>query len=131
LLQRLQAEFINYKKRVQQERLEWYSSAVKDTISQFLPVLDTLQLYFQQKNQHKEHEFNNMKIIYDQLMNILTLAGLEVMKTENCAFNPEWHEAVYVEKSTEIPSGKIIKVWQDGYLFKGKLLRPAKVCIAE
>jgi molecular chaperone GrpE len=130
-LQRVQAEFINYKKRIEQQRSEWQHLVTREILYQLLPILDDYDLFFKHENQSQAESRDGIKMIYDKMLSILTEMGLEVLSADNAEFDPELHEAVHVEKSTETPHGQILDVWQKGYQFRGKLLRPAKVIVAD
>ena len=124
-LQYLQAEFQNYKRRIDRQRTEWQDDAVRNFIFQLLPVLDDFELYFQ----HHPAD-DGVKMIYEKLVTVLKNAGLERVTTVTL-FDPELHEAIHVEQNEDVPHGHILEVWQPGYYFKEKLLRPAKVKVAE
>jgi molecular chaperone GrpE len=130
-LQRVQAEFINYKKRIEQQRSEWQTLVTREILYQLLPILDDYDLFFK----HEKHSDAEVKVgvrmIYDKMVTILADMGLEVISTDKAEFNPELHEAVHVKRSENTPHGQILEVWQKGYQFRGKLLRPAKVIVAE
>jgi molecular chaperone GrpE len=132
-LKRLQAEFINYKRRVAQQQAECFNLAVSDTLKQLLPVVDDFEQFF--GHYSREGDSDSVRaagLIYDKLSKILDEIGLEILsKDENSCFNPELHEAVSIQKTADQPDGKILQVWQRGYKFKDKLIRPAKVIVAQ
>lgn len=131
-LKRLQAEFVNYKRRVEQQRVEWYDQAVKDVLLKLLPVLDDFDHLFLHLDESSEHiSAHGVKLIYEKLLSTLKSLGLEQIEAEKNAFDPELHDAVHVEQSHETPDGHVMEVWQKGYKYKDKLLRPAKVKVAE
>ncbi|MBN2411992.1 nucleotide exchange factor GrpE [candidate division KSB1 bacterium] len=131
-LQRLQAEFINYKKRVERQQKEWHEYAIRGVITELLPVVDDFDYLFQHnEEQNEELPLEGVKLIYNKLINCLKKLGLENIKTQNEIFDPELHEAVKVEQIENAEHGEILDVWQRGYTFRGKLLRPAKVKVAE
>jgi len=131
-LLRLQAEFINYKKRVEQQRAEWYDQATRDLLLKLLPILDDFDHLFMHTDEHAETiPLSGVKLIYDKFLNILQEIGLEQVDAEKNKFDPELHDAVHVQHHPETPDGHVIEVWQKGYKFKDKLLRPAKVNVAE
>ena len=130
-LQRVQAEFINYKKRIEQQRSEWQTLVTREILYQLLPILDDYDLFFKHEKQSDAEAKVGVRMIYDKMVSILADMGLEVITTEKAEFDPELHEAVHVKKSENTPHGQILEVWQKGYQFRGKLLRPAKVIVAE
>jgi molecular chaperone GrpE len=130
-LQYLQAEFLNYKRRIEKQKYEWQDDALRNLLSQLLPVIDDLELYLQHHPvDDMQKSESGIKMIYDKLMAILINIGLEKVSTE-ILFDPEKHEAVFVEQKDDVPHGHILQVWQPGYYFKEKLLRPARVKVAE
>ncbi len=70
-------------------------------------------------------------MIYEKMTAILHKRGLEVIDAQNSFFNPEMHEAVIMEESNIVPHGTVLQVWEKGYKLKDKLLRPAKVKVAQ
>jgi len=130
-LQRLQAEFMNYKKRVERQQKEWHEYAIRDVITELLPVVDDFDYLFQHNEDHENKlPMEGVKLIYNKLKNYLEKLGLENISTHNELFDPEFHEAVKVEQTHDAEHGEILDVWQKGYTFRGKLLRPAKVKVA-
>lgn len=125
----LQAEFQNYRKRIEKQKFEWQDEAVRSLVLQLLPVLDDFELYFQQFGTGAEDK-SGIRMIYEKLNTILKGAGVEKVSTEGL-FDPEKHEAVHVEQKDDVPHGHILEVWRSGYSLKDRLLRPAKVKVAE
>jgi len=127
-LKRLQAEFSNYKKRVEREKDEIASWSKGELIAKLLPVVDDLE---RMQNYGQDISSGNsasgIDLIYKNMYKILLNEGLEEIKAEGEEFNPEIHEAVGVEKTDMEKDGKIVEVWQKGYTFNGRLLRPSKV----
>ncbi|NIA29530.1 MAG: nucleotide exchange factor GrpE, partial [Actinobacteria bacterium] len=66
-----------------------------------------------------------------KLVSTLEKLGVETIDTKNSMFDPSMHEAIHAQETGEYPQDKILQVWQKGYLYKGKLLRPAKVVVAK
>ncbi len=130
--QRTQADFLNFKKQVADERTRLIGSAATDIIDQLLPVLDHFQLAA--KHLPKELENNNwavgIKQIEKQFENILIKNGLERIESVGKEFNPELHEAIEEVKSDK-PVGTIIEEILSGYKYAGGILRPAKVKVAK
>lgn len=131
-LQRLQAEFSNYRKRTEQQRAEWHDYAQKEVVSQLLPVLDDFDhLFNHHEGQDSDFSKEGVKLIYDKLRSILEKLGVETIDTKDSMFDPSMHEAIHARETKDDPQDKILQVWQKGYLYKGKLLRPAKVVVAK
>ena len=131
-LQRLQADFANYKKRVEQQKAEWYEHAVQKVASELLPILDDFDHLFNH-NQQAEGTVSaqGVKLIYEKLKRTLEKLGVKEIPTDERAFNPDYHEAIHMEESDQVPQDEIVRVWQKGYMYKDKLLRPAKVVVAK
>jgi len=131
-LQRLQAEFSNYRKRMEQQRTEWRAHTQKEVVSQLLPVLDDFDhLFNHHEGQDDGFSREGVQLIYDKLMSTLEKLGVQTIDTKNSMFDPLMHEAIHTRETGEEPQDKVLQVWQKGYLYKGKLLRPAKVVVAK
>lgn len=130
--QRTQADFINYKNKVAEERSALIKLANLDLIYEILPVLDNFVLAA--KHIPKELENNiwaeGIKQIEKQLESVLSGAGVSRIESVGTQFNPELHEVV-AEVFSESPDGTILEEMASGYLFKGSVVRPAKVKIAK
>lgn len=130
--QRTQADFLNYKKQVAEERLKLISSAGANIVEQLLPVLDHFQLAA--KHLPKKLETDNwaqgIKQIEKQFENILFDNGLERIESIGREFNPQIHEAVE-EIESDKPSGTVVEEILSGYKYAGEVIRPAKVKVAK
>lgn len=121
-LQRLQAEFENFQKRTEKEKLQIKQTANEDLISNLLPIIDNFELSL------KHNKDIGVKLIYDELMKTLQDQGLKKIET-NIPFDPKFHEALLQENGKE--DNKILEELQKGYTLKGKLLRASKVKISK
>ncbi len=133
--QRSQADFINYKRRQEEQIGEWLAMAGEKVIREILPVLDTLHSFSRvngESNQVLEiqHLSEGMVGIQKQLADILDKNGVEEIKSVGEKFNPEFHEAMEQVES-EMPEGTIVQEVQKGYLINGKVLRAAKVKLSK
>jgi molecular chaperone GrpE len=129
LLQRRQAEFENYKKRVERERGELFEFASMDTAKALLPILDDFERALKVESADKEYA-RGMELIYQRLYESLKKIGLEPISTEGTLFDPHLHHAVDMVDSPGSPDQTILEEYQRGYNFKGRLLRPAMVKVA-
>ncbi len=128
---RLQAEFINYRKRMDDQWSRQREAGAESVLIKILPVLDDFELYFEHhKNDKDQTAMTGVKMIYEKLMTSLDALGLSRIKTDGL-FDPEIHEAMLVERKEGAANGEILEVWQPGYMYKEKLLRPARVKVAE
>jgi len=131
-LQRLQAEFDNYRKRINKERTNLFNMAKGELISQVIPVLDDLDrmINYHQESDH-QCSVEGVNLIYQKLLKVLNEEGLEEIPSVGEKFNPEVHEAVGVEKTDKKNDDIVLEEWQKGYLFSGKLLRPSRVKVGK
>ncbi|HDZ12737.1 MAG TPA: nucleotide exchange factor GrpE [Bacteroidetes bacterium] len=130
MLQRLKAEFDNYRKRVRKEHSEIYDYVRGDVFRMLLPVIDDLERLLNSESSEQSLR-EGIGIIYKNLMTTLQSHGLESFTDEGNAFDPNVHEAVSVEETEAQMDGKIVDTWLKGYRYKGRLLRPAKVKVGQ
>ena len=127
-LKRLQAEFENYRKRIEKEKSEFVKYSHADVISKILPVLDSFEMALKHTNEPQKF-INGMKLIYAQLHSALEAEGLRPIKTDGEKFDPYMHEVLMKEES-EKPEGTILEEFQKGYMLNDKILRFSKVKIS-
>jgi molecular chaperone GrpE len=123
-LLRLQAEFDNYRKRVERQRLETVELAATSLVKKLLPILDTADLALA----HGAGE--DVKHVAGALFDVLSKEGLERIVPEGQPFDPEHHDAVAHEPADGAgapPQPEVSEVLRAGYLWKGRVLRPAMV----
>jgi molecular chaperone GrpE len=132
-LQRLQAEFANYRKRIFRERADWEVRAKGELVASLIPIVDDLT---RAREAHASNppsaEAEGLVLILARFEEALVAAGLEVQDTApGTIFDPHIHEALIGSSSEEFPEGTIIETLQAGYLFQGQLLRPARVRVSQ
>ena len=125
-LQRLQAEYANYRKRVERDRAVAHESAVGAVLTELLALLDDVD----RAEQHGELS-GGFKAVADQLNSITSRIGLEKYGTEGEAFDPQIHEALMHEESAEVSAPTASKILQPGYKYKERILRPARVSVTD
>ena len=125
-LQRLQAEYANYRKRVERDRELVKDLAVASVLSELLGTLDDLD----RARAHDELS-GGFKAVADQLENLTTKLGLEKYGTEGEVFDPMIHEALVHNTSSEVSETTATAILQPGYRFKDRILRPARVAVTE
>jgi molecular chaperone GrpE len=133
LLRRRQAEFENFRRRIERERSEFAEYAGMESVRSLLPTLDDFEraLKAAQSSGSGDNELvKGIELIYKRLLESLTKQGLEPIPTEGEKFNPHLHEAVQRVEQEDAEDGTILDEYQRGYNFKGKLLRPAMVKVA-
>lgn len=129
------ADFDNYRRRVEKEKIQWMQVAQAGLIKDVLPVLDDFERAVQQQNTqeisaHMREWLSGFEMIGSSLEKVLKAAGLQEI-TELEAFDPEIHEAVAHIESADHVSGSIVSVLQKGYRFKDQVIRPALVSVAK
>ncbi|MFZ9143555.1 MAG: nucleotide exchange factor GrpE [Candidatus Nanopelagicaceae bacterium] len=125
-LQRLQAEYANYRKRVDRDRQLTSELAFAAVLSELLPVLDDLE----RAGEHGELT-GGFKAGADRINSIVEKLGLTKFSDSPVAFNPEIHEALTHETSTEVTQPTATKILQPGYKFKDRVIRAARVAVTE
>ena len=131
-LQRLKAEFENYRKRVQRDHEALVLRAGEGVIESLLPVVDNMQRALEPAERHEEGQLiKGVELVAGQLRSVLEGHGLdEVPAAPGLPFDPSVHEAVVAQESDEYSEGMISAVLEPGYLLHGRLLRPARVIVA-
>jgi molecular chaperone GrpE len=131
-LQRLQAEFDNYRKRVRRDQEQLRLSAAETVVESLLPVADNLRRAVEATREHGGEQLAaGVALVQEQLVNTLAGHGLtEIAVEPGVPFDPEVHEAVMTQPSDDHDEGAVLQVMERGYLLHGRLLRPAKVIVA-
>ena len=125
-LQRLQAEYANYRKRVERDRAVAHESAVGAVLTELLALLDDVD----RAEQHGELT-GGFKAVADQLNSITSRIGLEKYGTAGEAFDPQIHEALMHDESADVAVATASKILQPGYKYKERILRPARVAVTD
>lgn len=125
-LQRLQAEYANYRKRVERDRSLAYEMAIGAVLTELLALLDDVD----RAEQHGEL-MGGFKAVADQLNTITARLGLEKYGTEGEAFDPQIHEALMHDTSADVAVATASKILQPGYKYKERILRPARVSVTD
>ena len=125
-LQRLQAEYANYRKRVERDRAVAHESAVGAVLTELLALLDDVD----RAEQHGELT-GGFKAVADQLNSITSRIGLEKYGTAGEAFDPQIHEALMHDESADVAVATASKILQSGYKYKERILRPARVAVTD
>lgn len=129
-LLRLQAEFENFRRRTRKEMEEVRAQAASGLMEAVLPVLDNFGRALKMPATSLDGFLEGVRMIHSHFGNILREAGLETIEAKGLPFDPKIHEAVAVEASEEVPDNTVLEVLQDGYMLRGKLLRPAMVKVS-
>lgn len=128
---RRQADFENYKKRLERERHEEGRRGVERLILDLIPVLDAFDRALQAHDAPAYDEYRRgVNLIRKQLWDSIAKHGVQRIDAAGKVFDPHLHQAIERHETTDMPDGSIVEVFQDGYLFHGKVLRPAIVKVA-
>ncbi len=132
-LQRLQAEFANYRKRALKEMRESCDSGKAELACKLLPVLDDFERALEslEPDAGSQEALKGVRMIYEKLRSVLQAEGLEHLQCAGQQFDPNVHEAVVVTRVDGGEDGRVLRDFQKGYAFKGKLIRPSKVEVAK
>ncbi|HSY33151.1 MAG TPA: nucleotide exchange factor GrpE [Verrucomicrobiae bacterium] len=130
-LLRRQADFDNYRKRVEKERSEDSRRTTARLIEALIPVIDSFD---QALASHREPEYANYRkgfeLIHKQLLDNIGKLGAERVEPVGMKFDPHLHQAMDRTETTSEDEGTILQVFQPGYVFHGRVLRPAMVRVA-
>lgn len=127
---RLAAEYDNYRKRTAKEKESIYQDAKMDTIKSFLEVYDNLERAVSQPGDEDNAHKKGMAMIFQQLVSVLEKLGVTIVDPMGEAFDPERHEAVMHTDSEELGENVVSQVFQKGFLLGEKVIRFAKVQVA-
>jgi molecular chaperone GrpE len=128
---RRQADFENYRKRVEKERNQDRHRGIEHLIEQLLPVLDAFDRALAGDDSDVNAEYRKgFEMIRTQLWNALKKQGLERVESVGMPFDPHLHHAIESVENTAQPEGVIIGEMQPGYTFHGHVLRPAMVRVS-
>ena len=125
-LQRLQAEYANYRKRVDRDRVSTTEFAFASALLEFLPILDDLD----RAAEHGELT-GGFKAVADRINATVEKLGLTKFAQAPVTFNPEIHEALMHETSKDVTEPTATKILQPGYKFKERVIRPARVAVTD
>ena len=130
LLQRVQADFENYRKRAARDQERLVAHAHERLVRELLPVLDDLERALEAAERHEEATLvEGVTLVQKALRQALAKEGLAEISTDG-AFDPHVHEALLTQPSTESEPGSVLEVVQRGYRLGDKIVRPARVIVA-
>ncbi len=134
-LLRSKAEFINYRKRLEEEQSRLLKYCNEDLIKETLPILDNFERAIKMDDTNLDDEvskfLSGFKMIYCNLVNILKNYGVIEIDGNNKPFDPTYHEAIMTEKRDGVEPGMVLEVLQKGYILKDRVIRPAMVKVSE
>jgi molecular chaperone GrpE len=127
---RSQADFQNYKKRIERDNELMYANMKGDIIKKVLPALDDLERAMQNRPADDAWA-NGIELVVRKFQNIMENEGLKRIDAKGMAFDPNFHEAISHEASDEVESEHVIDVVQNGYMLGERVIRPALVRVAQ
>ena len=132
-LLRKQAEFENYKKRIDREKSDFMQFASSELMKELLSALDSFDLAIRNataEGNGGENTLRGFELIYKQLQDTLTRFGLKPIEAKGKRFDPNFHQAVSTQATNEIEENSVIEEMRKGYTLNGRLLRPAMVRVS-
>ena len=131
-LQRLQAEFDNYRKRVLREQTMAVEMAAEPVMRRLLEVLDDFELALMHAGEDVDSErlLKGVELVYAKLLEALQAEGLERMRAEGEPFDPELHEAL-MQTGEGVGEPHVAEVFRPGYALRGRVIRPAGVRVEQ
>jgi molecular chaperone GrpE len=128
---RLTADFDNFRKRAQREKDEARQFANQGLLEKLLPVLDNFEMALTAVKDADPSVRDGVQMILDQLLGVLKESGVEPVDGMGQPFDPNLHEALSQEETTEVEEGTVVQQVQRGYKLNDRLVRPARVVVAK
>lgn len=130
-IRRKMADFENYKKRMERERVEFQSYSNSLLVTDLLPFLDNLERALTHTNHESNKAFvDGVELIYRQVREMLNRYGVRSLETVGTPFDPNFHQAIGFVETSEVPDGHVAEQLMTGYMMHDRLLRPASVRVA-
>lgn len=127
---RSQADFQNFRKRVDRDNESFRAATRGDIVKKVLPVLDDLERALQNRPADDAWA-GGIELVARKFQNILEMEGVKQIEAKGAEFDPNFHEAISHEVSDEVESGHVIDVAQNGYVIGERVIRPALVRVAQ
>jgi molecular chaperone GrpE len=130
---RAEAELDNYKKRVHKERLEQLKYGYETLIRELLPVIDNLEraIEYSKKHSQKDSLYEGVELTLKLLKKVIEGFGVSEINSIGQVFDPNLHEGVGIEEGEDYEDNVVIKEVEKGYLYRDRLIRPAKVIVGK
>jgi molecular chaperone GrpE len=132
-LLRKQAEFENYKKRIERERSEYVQFASAELMRELLNAMDSFDLAIRTAGSEKsagENMLQGLDLVYKQFQDTLGRFGLKPVEAKGQPFDPNYHQAVSTVPTSEVEENTVVEEFRRGYTLNGRLLRPAMVSVS-
>jgi molecular chaperone GrpE len=130
LLLRKQADFDNFRKRMERERDESGAVAVRELVKRFLPILDNMERALRASEGSKDPLFKGIELVHQHFLDLLRKEGVVPIESLGARFDPRLHEAVEVRDVPGVQPDVVLEEMQKGYTYNDRLLRPALVRVA-
>lgn len=132
-LLRKQAEFENFRKRIEREKSEFMQFASADLMKELLNALDSFDLAIRNaaaEGKGGQSTLRGFELIYKQLQDTLARFGLKPLDAKGKPFDPNFHQAVSTQATNEVAENTVVEEMRKGYTLNGRLLRPAMVAVS-
>jgi molecular chaperone GrpE len=132
MLKRSQADFINYRRRVEDERVQKAQEATRDLILKLLPVLDDFERALEAASAEEKDSGwgKGVQLIERNLRSVLAGAGVQPIQAQGAEFNPWEHEALAHQPTDDAEEGSVLQVVRTGYKQGDRVIRPSQVVVA-
>lgn len=130
-LLRLQADFMNFKRRNEEAKQSSMDYAVEKFALDILPCIDNFERALESNNEEKGGFYEGVSLIYHELMRVLDKNNIEEIKSLDEEFDPNIHHAVFLEEVEGVEPDRVTDVLQKGYQLKDKVIRPAMVKVSK
>jgi len=133
LAQRTQADFINYRRRVEEERIQQARDAGLSVLQRLFPILDDFERAMSNASESERGSGwgQGLLLVERNLRGLLAAEGVEQIEAEGAEFDPRLHEALGSAPSAEVPEGHVLHVVRQGYRKGDRVLRPTQVVVAK
>ncbi|TYP54985.1 nucleotide exchange factor GrpE [Thermosediminibacter litoriperuensis] len=125
------ADYDNFKKRTQKEIQDIYLYAGEQLIKDILPILDNFERALNSVEDTESATYEGVKLIYNQMKNVLNKFGVREIEAEGKPFDPHFHEVIMTVESDKYESDTVVEVLQKGYTYHSKVIRPCLVKVAK
>lgn len=130
-LLRLQADFMNFKRRSEEQRSSSMDYAVEKFALDLLPCVDNFERALESGDEDKASFYDGVSMIYEELVKVLKKNNIEEIEALGESFDPNIHHAVFAEETQEYEPEIVIEILQKGYKLKEKTIRPAMVKVSK
>lgn len=130
-LLRLQADFMNFRRRTDKEKENAISYGIECLVCDILPSIDNFQRALVSEENKESGFYQGVEMIYNELIKKLNDNGVKEIEALGEDFDPNFHNAVFMEESDEYEAGKVMEVLQTGYILKDKVIRPTMVKVSK